>query len=108
MGLAHNHVLHVLQIPKPMDQRFNELMLKNTEKYPYAFHTMVQPHRATIQVVHPKTVKLLMKSTEPKDDITGGIYMHLMPWLGKIGSNMEPTYIGTIKKYGCVIQCTLT
>ena len=69
-----------------MDQRFNELMLKNTEKYPYVFHTMVQPHRATIQVVHPKTVKLLMKSTEPKDDITGGIYMHLMPWLGKIGS----------------------
>ena len=69
----------------PMDERFNKLLLENTVKYPYVFHLLIQPHRAAVQVVHPKTVKLLMKSNEPKDEISGGIYNFLMQWLGKTG-----------------------
>ena len=68
----------------PLDERFNKQQIENTAKYPYVFHTMVQPHRATVMAVHPKTVKLLMKSTEPKDELGGGIYNYLIPWLGRI------------------------
>ena len=80
-----------------MDGRFNVFLRELTEQFPYVFHLLTTPYRATVMVNHPDTVKILMKSSEPKDTQFAGGYRHMKPWVGKIQSAL--TYYTTTIHY---------
>ena len=67
----------------PIDGRFHVFILSPTEQFSHVFHLHSTPFRATIMVNHPKTMKQLLKSSEPKDTKLGGGYRNAIPWLGE-------------------------
>ena len=41
------------------------------------------PLRPSVIMCHPETVKILLRTQEPKPTKYGGAYATLLPWLGK-------------------------
>jgi len=39
------------------------------------------PFRPTVRLAHPDTLKLILRTAEPKPTSNGG-YSHVLPWLG--------------------------
>lgn len=56
---------------------------KFTDTYKRYYRFWVGPLRANIILIHPETVKLVLKSSEPKPKGFGGAYRHALPWLGE-------------------------
>ena len=84
---------YIFQVPLPVDGRINKYLRDQTEQFPYVFHMHITPIRGCIVVNHPRTIKQMMKSTEPKDVKLGGAYSHLLPWLGKVIVNELVTLV---------------
>lgn len=65
---------------------FNEEMLEwlqgEVRAYPYLSRFWFGPLRPTVMVTHPDTIKVILRSTEPKQMMGGGAYSLIKPWLG--------------------------
>ncbi|KAL3862141.1 hypothetical protein ACJMK2_008131 [Sinanodonta woodiana] len=72
--------LHLL--PEDSEER---LMLLNSfcKSFPKMFKFWVGPFRPTLTVNHPDTVRLVLKTAEPKPTGFDGVYRFGLPWLGR-------------------------
>ncbi|XP_060068942.1 cytochrome P450 4A25-like [Ylistrum balloti] len=71
---------HLHQLPKTSHERI-EYGMKNTIKFPRFYRFWSGP-RANIVLNHPETIKVVIKTAEPKPTGFGGSYRHALPWLG--------------------------
>ncbi|XP_021340201.1 cytochrome P450 4A6-like, partial [Mizuhopecten yessoensis] len=71
---------HLQQLPKTSHERL-EYGLKITRQFPRYFRFWMGP-RANILLNHPETIKMILKTAEPKPIGFGGFYRHALPWLG--------------------------
>ena len=77
------HVELLSQIPFDGETRIKEWELNNINQYKTAFSFWYGPFLSCVELIHPSTVKILLKTEEPKQfsDNTG--YNLLLSWLGK-------------------------
>ncbi|XP_069118512.1 cytochrome P450 4A25-like isoform X2 [Argopecten irradians] len=78
---AHWLYGHLHQLPKTSHERL-EYGRKNTEQFPRYYRFWSGP-RANIVLNHPDTIKVVIKTAEPKPTGFGGSYRHALPWLGQ-------------------------
>ncbi|ESP03555.1 hypothetical protein LOTGIDRAFT_237658 [Lottia gigantea] len=52
------------------------------KKYPRFYRTWLTPFKPVINLSHPETVKVLLKTSEPKPRGFGASYEFALPWLG--------------------------
>ena len=66
---------------------FNQEMLNwlqdQVREFPYISRFWFGPLQPTVMVTHPDTIKVILRSTEPKQMIGGAAYALFKPWLGK-------------------------
>ena len=60
-----------------------DFLRDNVKKFPYLSTFWFGALRPTILVTHPDTVKVILRSTEPKQMMGGGAYSLIEPWLGE-------------------------
>ena len=75
-----------LQIPGGSGGKETSLlaMLEYTRQYgSRVYKFWFGPFRPMVRLVHPDTVKLILRTAEPKE-MSNGAYSHAMPWLGNV------------------------
>ncbi|XP_022341984.2 cytochrome P450 4F6-like [Crassostrea virginica] len=72
---------HLLTYPGPNDEGL-KFQMDRCDKYP-KFHLLWVSFRPVLIVHHPETVKVLLKSTEPKPRQIGTVYILGLDWLGE-------------------------
>lgn len=59
------------------------ILLNFGKQFSRLFRLWTSPFKAVLFLHHPDTLKILFKSTEPKNRGFGGGYRHALPWLGE-------------------------
>ncbi len=73
-----------MQIPMPDSPAFMQYWQHMTEKYPRCRRAWLGPFFCSVLCTHPDTVKVIMKSSEPKLTDYTAAYSLILPWLGEL------------------------
>ena len=71
-------------MPKDGEGRLVKWQLANTIKYKTAYSVRIGPFTPLVSLTHPKNVKKLLKTTEPKQLADKAGYALLLEWLGTL------------------------
>ena len=74
-------IFYPFQHPGPTEEG-NKWLCGFTQKHVYAFVVWYTWMRPCLTVVHPDTVKEVLRTTEPKPVSQFGVYRLLLPWIG--------------------------
>ncbi|KAL5015475.1 hypothetical protein ScPMuIL_009745 [Solemya velum] len=83
-GETDNHWFYgeIKKFPTDCESRL-KFQYKKVCRYPRFYRTWIGPIVPNILVHHPDTVKILLKTSEPKPRGYGGTYEYAIPWLGE-------------------------
>ena len=80
------------QRPEPGSPLLNSYFERLARKYPRLYVMWIGRLIPAVQCVHPETIKVIFKSSEPKMTNSISVYYMALPWLGKITENKHITH----------------